>query len=160
MSSRNLLFSWLKKPCCLLGAWLHGMSTPALWSSSCPFSGPILTTSHLYCIEWTQYSRPHKGRVEENSHLSLPYGRPSSDAAFLPTVGPPGCRRTLLSHAQIFIHQNPPFLLQTWKKRYIFSPTNLNRTPAYFSPLSNFPKELTLMYIVSGCGKWYGNQFF
>ena len=59
---------------------------------------------------WMQYSRRWAlTGVEGDSHLPLPAGHHSSDAA-QDTVGLLGCRHTLLAHVSLFIHQNPqPF---------------------------------------------------
>ena len=40
------------------------------------------------------------------------------------------------------------------------SPTNLNKTLLYFSALSNFPKEPTLVVVIRNRGKGDGNQCF
>ncbi|KAK4825882.1 hypothetical protein QYF61_003156 [Mycteria americana] len=53
----------------------------------------------------------HQSRVEGQNHLPRPAGHASFDAD-QDTVGLPGCKRTLLAHVQLFIHQYPQGLLQ------------------------------------------------
>lgn len=40
------------------------------------------------------------------------------------------------------------------------SPTNLNKTLLYFSTLTNFPKEPTLLEVIRSSGKGDANQCF
>jgi len=44
---------------------------------------------------------PHKSQVEWGNHLPLPVGYPFSNA-----VGLSGCKRTLLDHVQLLVHQD------------------------------------------------------
>ncbi|KAK4830254.1 hypothetical protein QYF61_009321 [Mycteria americana] len=52
----------------------------------------------------------YQSRVEGQNHLPQPAGHTSFDAA-QDTVGLLGCKRTLLAHVQLFIHQYPQVLL-------------------------------------------------
>jgi len=52
---------------------------------------------------------PHKGRVEGEDRLPLSDGPPSLDAA-QDTLGFLGCKRTLLAHIELLVHQNPQVL--------------------------------------------------
>ena len=49
----------------------------------------------------------HRSRVEGPNHLPRPAGHTAFDAA-QDTVGFPGCKHTLLTHVQFFIHNVPP----------------------------------------------------
>ena len=49
---------------------------------------------------------PHEGREEEDNHLLVPAGHPSSDGT-RDTIGLPGCKHTLLAHVKFFISQDP-----------------------------------------------------
>ncbi|KAK4824741.1 hypothetical protein QYF61_018213 [Mycteria americana] len=51
----------------------------------------------------------HQSRVEGQNHLPQPAGHASSDAA-QDTVGLLHCKRTLLPHVQLFVHQYPQVL--------------------------------------------------
>ena len=53
---------------------------------------------------------PHKSRVEGYYHLPLTAGLSFFNAA-QDTVGLPGCKRTLLAHVQLLVHQDPKVLL-------------------------------------------------
>ncbi|KAK4833105.1 LOW QUALITY PROTEIN: hypothetical protein QYF61_027771 [Mycteria americana] len=54
--------------------------------------------------------RSHQSRVEGQNHLPQPAGHAALDAA-QDMVGLLGCKRTLLAHVQLFIHQCPQVLL-------------------------------------------------
>jgi len=80
---------------------------------------------------------PQKGKVEGDNHLPCPAGHLSLDAAH-DTLGPPGCKHTMLAHGQLFVHQDPQVLLC---KTPVDKASRLEQ--AYFY-LSIFPKAATI----------------
>ena len=63
---------------------------------------------------------PHKGRIEGDNHLPCSASHSSFDAA-QDTVGLPGCKSTLLAHAQLFVHQDSQVLLHRVALKETFS---------------------------------------
>jgi len=66
---------------------------------------PLLETPDLNAV---LQRGTHKVRIEGDNHLSasLFYIKAAQD-----TIGHPGCKSTLLTHVQLFIHENPQILL-------------------------------------------------
>ncbi|KAK4830883.1 hypothetical protein QYF61_013812 [Mycteria americana] len=64
---------------------------------------PVLRTPELDAVLQVG---SHQSRVEGQNHLPRPAGHASFDAA-QDTVGLLGCKRTLLAHVQLSIHQYP-----------------------------------------------------
>jgi len=73
-----------------------------------------------------QYSRWGLMRAEQREIIpSLPHCHPSADAA-QDTVGLPGCECALLTHIQLFIHQDSQVLLhRTSLKEFSFQPAHI-----------------------------------
>lgn len=55
---------------------------------------------------------PNEGRAGGDSDLPLAAGHSSSDTD-QDTVGVPGCKRALLTHTQLLVHQDPKVLCRT-----------------------------------------------
>ena len=78
--------------------WTHSSSSTSFLYWGSPDLDAILQTG------------PHKERTKGDNPLPLPAGHHSFDAA-QNTFGCLGCKRTLLAHVQLFIHQDPQVLI-------------------------------------------------
>ena len=107
-SSQSLLFS---RPNSLsLSSW-ESCSSPLtifvalLWTCSSSSTPPLLWAQ---CLDAVLQMRSHKGKsVREGQSPPFLCYHPSADAAHV-TVGLPGCKYTLLTHVQLFVHSGEP----------------------------------------------------
>jgi len=108
-SPQSLFFSKLNKlsspQTSFTGEMLHPFDP--LWSPSLdPLQKlNIIPVLGVPVLDTVVQLRPCKGKVERDNHLPLPAGHSSSDAA-QDTIGLLGWKTALLSHVQLFDHQD------------------------------------------------------